>query len=396
MPHTRVPPSTVQEILATAETDSEWASMLEHSPIPHGADYDIDTLKELVVATYPRMRATLDVSRPKDVVEVDVYIDIPATKLKPEPARNRVMIAYPVTASPDVDEAKRSERFPVMVLTHGGGHTVGNPESELSLARLLVQQYNAVIVLPAYRLAPEHPFPSSFNDVFETLKQVSVEAVELSKQDSSFSPKLLPKSLAGRIDPASGFLVGGTSAGATITASIFHIYHNWRATQTPAPPLITGIFFSCGSVLNPYRVPPAYTQFHQSRTQNSSALPIDEDLWKLFKIAVKPEWNSPIWSSLNQHPELERDKLGEDHVFLKEQGTRVYVQVCGQDMGRDDGLIYERVLREESGVETRLDLYAGFGHVFWGMGGGYANMEMSKKRMKHTVDGVGWLLRKPQ
>ena len=111
---------------------------------------------------------------------------------------------------------------------------------------------------------------------------------------------------------------------------------------------------------------------------------------------------------MDQHPELEggRDRVGEDHMFLRGQGiengtesgtqmeTRVYIQVCGQDVTRDDGLIYERMLREECGVETRLDVYTGFGHVFWGMGGDYPKMEMSERRMRDSVEGGGWLLRR--
>jgi acetyl esterase/lipase len=69
----------------------------------------------------------------------------------------------------------------------------------------------------------------------------------------------------------------------------------------------------------------------------------------------------------------------------------VYFQVCGMDLNRDDGLIYERVLRE-GGVATRLDLYSGLPHCWWDM---YPELEASEKRMEDTIGGVGWLLGRP-
>ena len=41
--------------------------------------------------------------------------------------------------------------------------------------------------------------------------------------------------------------------------------------------------------------------------------------------------------------------------------AKAYINVAGMDPIRDDGLIYERVLTEECGVETRLDVYPGYG-----------------------------------
>ncbi|CZT40655.1 uncharacterized protein RSE6_00294 [Rhynchosporium secalis] len=39
-----------------------------------------------------------------------------------------------------------------------------------------------------------------------------------------------------------------------------------------------------------------------------------------------------------------------------------YFQVCGLVPPRDVARVYERVLREESGVQTRLDVYKGLDH----------------------------------
>lgn len=389
MPHTRTPPSTVEEILATSEADPEWTEVLKKNPWPNAADFDLETLKEVTATSRPRFRAALDASRPADVVEVDVEIEIPSTDLKVESATNKAIVTYPKSNSADT-------KWPIIILFHGGGHTLGYPEQEVSLARVLVQKHQAVVICPSYRLAPEHTFPTSYNDGFETLKQIAVDSMILSEAGpDQQAVKVLPTALAGKIDPRQGFIVGGTSAGAMIAASISHMYHKWRqslaVSPTPPPPL-TGIFFAAGSTVNPGNVPAAYKEWHHARKQNAEYPPLDKYLVAIFRKADKADWNSPIMASLDQHPELGREKVGEDHLYLKEHGTRVYVQACGQDVSRDDALIYEHVLREEVGVETRLDLYSGFGHCFWALPGPYAELKLSKQRVTDTVEGFDWLL----
>lgn len=66
-----------------------------------------------------------------------------------------------------------------------------------------------------------------------------------------------------------------------------------------------------------------------------------------------------------------------------------YFQVCGLDPLRDEALIYERILREEAGVKTTLDLYKGLGHYFWT---NWPGLEMSRVFVEDTVKGVRWLL----
>lgn len=47
---------------------------------------------------------------------------------------------------------------------HGGGFVVGSPRSHRNLAARLSRALDATVVVPAYRLAPEHPFPAQLED----------------------------------------------------------------------------------------------------------------------------------------------------------------------------------------------------------------------------------------
>jgi len=60
------------------------------------------------------------------------------------------------------------------------------------------------------------------------------------------------------------------------------------------------------------------------------------------------------------------------------------------DINRDESLIYKRVLREECSVPTKVDLYRGFPHCFWNE---FGDLDMSKQRMRDSVDGIRWLLK---
>ena len=48
---------------------------------------------------------------------------------------------------------------PLVVLYFGGGFMMGTPKQQLPLARVLAKRYDAVVLLPEYRLSPEYPFP---------------------------------------------------------------------------------------------------------------------------------------------------------------------------------------------------------------------------------------------
>jgi acetyl esterase/lipase len=83
---------------------------------------------------------------------------------------------------------------------------VGHPEGWVGFASLLAEQAQARIVLPDYRLAPEHPFPAALNDATAVLTSVTEE----------HGPPI----------------VAGDSAGGGLAAALVLVA---RATQLPAP-----------------------------------------------------------------------------------------------------------------------------------------------------------------
>lgn len=53
----------------------------------------------------------------------------------------------------------------LLLYVHGGGFTLGSPRTHRPLASALARALHATVVLPDYRLAPEHPFPAAVEDV---------------------------------------------------------------------------------------------------------------------------------------------------------------------------------------------------------------------------------------
>ena len=66
-----------------------------------------------------------------------------------------------------------------------------------------------------------------------------------------------------------------------------------------------------------------------------------------------------------------------------------FLQICGADPLRDEALIYERVLREEEGIKTKVNVYPGLPHGFWSV---FNTLPSSRKFVEESVKGVQWLL----
>ncbi|MEO0031558.1 MAG: hypothetical protein RIS94_1316 [Pseudomonadota bacterium] len=62
---------------------------------------------------------------------------------------------------------------PVALYLHGGGYVAGSPGSHRHLCGKLALDLGGTVYAPAYRLAPEHPFPAAFEDAAVAFTHVS-------------------------------------------------------------------------------------------------------------------------------------------------------------------------------------------------------------------------------
>lgn len=67
---------------------------------------------------------------------------------------------------------------------------------------------------------------------------------------------------------------------------------------------------------------------------------------------------------------------------------RTYFCIAGADMGRDFALIYEEVLREV-GVSTKVDIFPGLPHGFWGF---FPKSNFAAEFWGRSGEGLKWLL----
>src|SRR5262249_62278038 len=75
-----------------------------------------------------------------------------------------------IVTAPGADAGRTVAHF------HGGGYCVGSPRTPRSWAGHLSAQAGCRVVLPDYRLAPEHPHPAGLEDALAVLAALTAEA----------------------------------------------------------------------------------------------------------------------------------------------------------------------------------------------------------------------------
>jgi monoterpene epsilon-lactone hydrolase len=67
---------------------------------------------------------------------------------------------------------------PIILYFHGGGYIMGSPRTHAALAGYLSRKTGVPVCLPAYRLAPENPFPAAFDDAVSAWKALCTRGFE--------------------------------------------------------------------------------------------------------------------------------------------------------------------------------------------------------------------------
>ncbi|GGB96238.1 alpha/beta hydrolase [Dyadobacter sediminis] len=139
--------------------------------------------------------------------------------------------------------------FPVIVYYHGGGFVIADLDVYDASAKGLAEQTGAVVVSVAYRLAPEHKFPTAHEDAFAAYQWTVQNAASI---------KGNPKMIA----------VAGESAGGNLAANV-SIMARDKGVQLPVHQLL--VYPVAGSDMN--------TKSYQ---KNAAAKPLDKPMMAWF------------------------------------------------------------------------------------------------------------------
>ncbi|KAL1888132.1 hypothetical protein Sste5346_009742 [Sporothrix stenoceras] len=231
---------------------------------------------------------------------------------------------------------------------HGGGWTVGTPETEEAQNRMVAAGTDCVVVSVDYRLAPEFPFPYAVHDSMDALLWCIDQAVDLG------------------IDPHK-IVLGGGSAGANICAALSLICRDTGIQGT-----IIGQVLNIPVTCHPAHFPADQYEY-RSYEQNKEVPLVDAARMHLYWYFYVPnpeiDGSNPLVSPL----------LAESLANL----PPALVQVAGMDPLRDEGLAFAQAL-EKSGVNTTVKIYPGMPHAFYV----YPNLTPSADYFETTVQWI--------
>ncbi|QLF91735.1 alpha/beta hydrolase [Pseudomonas sp. ABC1] len=220
------------------------------------------------------------------------------------------------------------EKCPVILYFHGGGYVVGSLDSHACVCRRLALASGFAVLAPAYRLAPEHRFPTAVEDAEDAAGWLVEQAEQLGLDKERV-------------------IVGGDSAGATL-ATLLASGSGSVGTQRTA-------FRPTGQLLF-YPVTDASSVYESFREYGEGYLLESETMdWfyqhYLDSSAQRLDWRvSPLLEPVKACP------------------VPAYIRVAEYDPLRDEGKFYADALWGKGG-EVDFEVMEGLTHDFLRMSG---------------------------
>jgi len=231
--------------------------------------------------------------------------------------------------------------FPVIVYYHGGGFVIANLDVYDASAKGLSEQTGAIVVSVAYRLSPEHKFPTAHNDAY---------AAYLWTVSNAASIKGDPKNIA----------VVGESAGGNLAANV-SIMARDKGAQIPVHQVL--VYPVAGSDMN--------TKSYQ---KYAAAKPLDKPMMEWF-----------VKNYLNNMGEAKDPRISLVTANLKGLPSTTIITAEIDPLQSDGELLAEKLKAADVKVDSKN--YSGVTHEFFGMAAivpqakdaqGYASDELKK------------------
>ena len=237
-----------------------------------------------------------------------------------------------------VIEPEDGEELPVMLYCHGGAFYLPTQVSSLQLACVYAKQLQMRVVIPEYRLVPEHPAPAAFADCLSVWQ-------DLSKGEENL-------------------LLYGESAGGALAAGLA-LYIRDHGFKMPA-----GLMLIYPVLDNRPEMYPSMTTYPDAAWTNRS----NASMWEAYLKNAGDEWMRYLipmqMENLQNLPE----------TYLEPQQIDV---LC------DEAVAYGKRL-EETGVAVHLNLISGSYHGF----DGDLTSGLVQRVLQHRIEVMSRMLKK--
>ncbi|MDP1786273.1 alpha/beta hydrolase [Nitrosomonas sp.] len=216
-----------------------------------------------------------------------------------------------------------ADPLPVLLYFHGGGYCIGGLDSHDSLCRSLAELTPCCVLNVAYRLAPEHRFPTAVYDAQDAYQWVLSAGSDYDLDVTRIA-------------------VGGDSAGGTLATGLTIAAH----TENWPQPVRQVLLYPCTSV---WQNTESHRRFAQGYLLEAKTLQ-----W-MFTNYLRTDADRADW----RFAPLQASDLGDL--------APVFLVLAEYDPLLDEGIAYAEKLRA-AGIPTLVKIYSGMTHDFARLG----------------------------